>query len=496
MFSTLRQRSFSLREVLFLSLFSMLLWQCREVTPPDQAAAVDPQGETTYDTPLDRYVYTPDPAFEYQVVDTLPGEGFTTYIVRMVSQRWMTEAEVKDPVWWHWLTIVVPENVQYEKSLLFIGGGDRNRKQPQKTDEMAAQIAMASQSVVTALHNVPNQATEFVGDDYGPRKEDELIAYGWRQFLEKGATDEAAIWLARFPMTKAAVRAMDVVTELSESIAGKKIDKFVVAGGSKRGWTTWTTGAVDDRVVGIVPIVIDMLNLVPSFEHHWKAYGAWAPAVGDYVEEGIMDWMGTEEFDRLLQHTEPYSFRERYDLPKLILSATGDQFFLPDSWQFYWNDLPGEKHLRYVPNSEHSMRETDAMASLVAFYQDILTETPRPEFEWSIEEGAIQIRTSEANPPQSITLWQAHNPDARDFRVEIIDRAWTSTEVPLREDGIYRLEVESKDQGYTAFYGELTFANGSNQPLKLSTGVVVTPDTYPHEAYVPKVPEGATLINQ
>lgn len=478
-----------------LILLSLVIIQCREVTPPDQAAAVGTSQNTQYDTPLDRYVNTPDTAFRYQVVDTLPGEGFTTYIVRMVSQQWMTEAEVKDPVWWHWLTIVVPDNIQYDKGLLFIGGGSRDRAQPTKTDQMSAQIALASQSVVTSLHNVPNQPTEFVGDDYGPRKEDELIAYGWRQFLEKGATDEAAIWLARLPMTKAAVRAMDVISELSTSIAGQEIDQFVVAGGSKRGWTTWTTGAVDDRVVGIVPIVIDMLNVVPSFEHHWRAYGAWAPAVGNYVEEGIMDWMGTQEYDRLISLTEPYSFRDRYDMPKLILNATGDQFFLPDSWQFYWNDLPGEKHLRYVPNSEHSMDGTDAIMSLVAFYQDLITDTPRPEFDWSIEEGAIVIRTDPDNPPQAITLWQAHNPDARDFRVDIIDRAYKPTEIPMREDGVYRLEVPGKEEGYTAFFGELTFANSGNQPLKLSTGVVVTPDTYPYEAYVPQVPTGATIMN-
>lgn len=30
----------------------------------------------------------------------------------------------------------------------------------------------------------------------------------------------------------------------------------------QRGWTTWTTGAVDKRVIGMVPIVEDALNLV------------------------------------------------------------------------------------------------------------------------------------------------------------------------------------------------------------------------------------------
>ena len=31
----------------------------------------------------------------------------------------------------------------------------------------------------------------------------------------------------------------------------------------QRGWTTWTTGIVDKRVIGIAPIVEDLLNLVP-----------------------------------------------------------------------------------------------------------------------------------------------------------------------------------------------------------------------------------------
>lgn len=35
----------------------------------------------------------------------------------------------------------------------------------------------------------------------------------------------------------------------------------MVAGASKRGWTTWTTAAVDKRVFAAIPIVMDLLNL-------------------------------------------------------------------------------------------------------------------------------------------------------------------------------------------------------------------------------------------
>jgi len=74
---------------------------------------------------------------------------------------------------------------------------------------------------------------------------------------------------------------MDTVTAFCRSPEGGNltVDGFVVAGGSKRGWTTWTTAAVDRRVVAIAPMVIDLLNIVPSFQHHLAVYGYYAPAV-------------------------------------------------------------------------------------------------------------------------------------------------------------------------------------------------------------------------
>ena len=154
-------------------------------------------------------------------------------------------------------------------------------------DKRLAQAAVGVGTVVAELKMIPNQPLVFP-DDGQELYEDAMIAYTWDKYLKTG--DEK--WPARLPMTKAAVRAMDSITAMCASEEGGQISvrQFVVAGGSKRGWTTWTTAAVDKRVRGIFPIVIDMLNVVPSFKHHFAAYGFYAPAVGDYVSKGIMKW--------------------------------------------------------------------------------------------------------------------------------------------------------------------------------------------------------------
>ena len=233
------------------------------------------------DTALDRYVNKPDATYKYEVVNTIPGAGYTTYVVDLTSQTWRTPADVDHNVWKHWLTIVKPDKVDSSTAFMFIGGGSVTAKAPTKASDTYVENALATHTVVAELSGIPNEPVQFTGEDH-TRNEDGIIAYTWMKFLATG--DET--WPLRLPMTKAAVRAMDTITALMATPAagGVKIDKFVVSGGSKRGWTTWTTAAVDKRVVAIVPAVIDLLNIEPSFEHHYKVYGFFAPAVKDYEE--------------------------------------------------------------------------------------------------------------------------------------------------------------------------------------------------------------------
>lgn len=435
-------------------------------------------------TALDRYVKAPDPSYSFRLASTVKGNGYTTYMIDMISQAWLTTNEVERPLWQHWLTLVKPDKVSSSTAMLFIGGGSHKTNPPSKAEANMIQIAKETDTVVASLSNVPNQPTVFAGETKG-RTEDSLIAYTWDKFLRTG--DEK--WPARLPMTKAAVRALDTITAFCASEEGGKItvDKFFVAGGSKRGWTTWTTAAVDDRVIAIAPIVIDMLNIRPSFHHHWEVYGFYAPAVGDYTRAKIMDWDGTPEYQALMKIEEPYEYRDRLTLPKFIINASGDQFFVPDSAQFYWKDLKGTKYLRYVPNADHSLRDSDAWMTLLASYAAIVKGSNLPKFDWSMEkDGSIRVKCSDE--PKAVKLWQATNPNARDFRVDAIGKVWTSTDL-AGKGGVYVGKVEKPEKGWTAFFVETTYDSGNGAaPYKYTTQVRVIPETKPFKYVQPKAP--------
>ncbi|HXF38107.1 MAG TPA: PhoPQ-activated protein PqaA family protein [Blastocatellia bacterium] len=44
-------------------------------------------------TALDRYVYKPDPNYGYKLGNTTKGEGYTAYVLELISQQWRTAEE-------------------------------------------------------------------------------------------------------------------------------------------------------------------------------------------------------------------------------------------------------------------------------------------------------------------------------------------------------------------------------------------------------------------
>ncbi|MBK5290584.1 MAG: PhoPQ-activated pathogenicity, partial [Acidobacteriia bacterium] len=197
------------------------------------------------DTALDRYVKAADPSYGWELRSTHPGLGIRTFNLRMTSQTWLTASEVSGNRWQHWLRVTVPSNVQSSKAVLLINGGNTDEVNPGAAPfELSAAVALTG-IVLAELRAVPNQPLTFAGEA-SARSEDAILAYSWDKYLRTG--DEK--WPAQLAMTKAAVRAMDAVSEFCArpEAGGHKIDGYVVGGGSKRGWISWLTAAVDRRV--------------------------------------------------------------------------------------------------------------------------------------------------------------------------------------------------------------------------------------------------------
>jgi PhoPQ-activated pathogenicity-related protein len=452
----------------------LLTGLCLALTVSARAAGADQARSGK--TPLDEYIARPDPTYSWKVVNSIPGDGYTTFIVDLKSQTWRSVPEVDRPVWQHWLVIVKPAAVKHDTAFLSIGGGKNDGKVPAGPSPQSVRFAGETGTVVAELRMIPNQPLVFNGDGK-PRSEDDLIAYCWIKFMDTGD----ATWLPRLPMVKSAVRAMDTVTALLGSDQGGKIPvtKFVVAGGSKRGWTTWLTGAADRRVVAIVPIVIDVVNVRACSINHFCSYGFWAPARGDYNRHKIHERMDTLAYAALLKIVDPYSYRDRLTMPKFVVNAAGDQYFPPDSSKFYFGDLQGARCLRYVPNADHSLRGSDAQDCILAFYQAVLDGTPLPRFTWQIQrDGAIRVQTDDK--PLEVHLWQATNPKARDFRLMSLGPAYKKSPLESKGDGIYVARVPTPPTGWTAFFVELVFPGGDKVPFKFTTQVSIVPDVLPH----------------
>ncbi len=446
-------------------------------------------------TALDDYVSLADANYTWNQVDSLTQYILifipltTSYSLEMTSQAWREPNEVDTTVWTHWVTITKRYNDSSLKdtALILINGGDINEPAPSidpavdPNNQQFRDLAYATNSMIVELRGVPNQPLQFADEGF-TRSEDEIIAYSWDKFLN-GSDD---FWPVQLPMVKSVIACMDAVQEFDPTI-----QHFVLAGGSKRGWTAWLTAAVDNRVTAIAPIVSDLLNMRRSFAHQWSCYGFWADALSPYEDMGIFDWFDTARADELVTIVDPYEYRDRLNIPKFIVTAAGDDFFVHDSIQFYIDDLLGETYVRTVPNTNHYLDGAfqEVFENMVPYYDAFLRTDPRPQFDWTLnDDGSMTVTTTGTYTPDSVLLWQADNPTARDFRRVTIGDAWTFT--PLSEDspGVYIADPGVPLVGWRSYFIELVYdyvtpSTGiSDKDYHLTTEMRVVPEVRPFEA--------------
>ncbi|MCA9023731.1 MAG: exo-alpha-sialidase [Planctomycetaceae bacterium] len=431
-------------------------------------------------TALDAYVAETDPTYGYTHEDTIVGTGYTAYVLDMNSQTWRDSSEVDKPVWQHWVSMIVPDGASSDTAILFIDGGSNTKPAPASVvdlDADAVQMSVDSGLVTIHLPTVPSEPLIFT-DEAFPRTEDEIIAYTFDKFLDGGDAE----WPLLNAMVKSAVAAMNTAQSFDDTLNGLDLQDFIVTGASKRGWTTWLTAAADQRVSAIVPFVIDVLDMDESMMHHKQRYigvtnqiiGGYSSSVHDYVDLNIMDRLSTPEGQALLNIVDPYEYRGRLTMPKYIVNSAGDEFFVPDSSQLYFDDLLGPKYLRYVPNTGHGLN-ADALDKAINFMTLVEAGTTLPHLTWSIESGGEVIRANTVETPVEVNLWQATNLSSLDFRNNTFGPQWTSSSLS-GSAGEYVGQVTPPTTGGTAFFVELKY-NINGLDITLTTDVSVVPAT-------------------
>jgi PhoPQ-activated pathogenicity-related protein len=446
-------------------------------TPAATTAQVAPNPPNV----LDAYVARPDPSFAWKVEKTYSGPGYRGAVLALTSQTWLDASKTDRTVWKHWLRVTIPDQVTTTKAFLFIGGGSNDRAAPSNPSENMAKMAVDTSSVVAELGQVPNQPMRLAGSTDVPRTEDDIIAY--LQARYDAEKDPEA--LVRLPMVKSGTAAMTAIQQFMASEDGgkKTIDGFVVSGGSKRGWTTWLVGLLDERVVGMIPIVINVLDVDGTTKHHWQTMGYFSPALEDYVNHKLIPFeIGKPRLTAVNAIEDPLNYRgrPRMKIPKFIINAVGDEYFPPDNTRFSYDLLPAKKQLRMLPNSKHSTQGTDIGDSMTAWYDAVIRGRSIPEYSWTVRaDGALVVKPG--GKPSQVLLWQGTNPKERDFRVDVIgDKAFTSTPLTGQADGTYVGKVEKPAAGFTAYFVEMSYPSGSKYPFKFTTEVYVTPDVLPY----------------
>lgn len=397
------------------------------------------------------YVKKDDGAFKWEYMGpstdihgrNLKGDKtWTGYLVNVTSQRWLTDADFSPDsemksLWWHYLVIIVPSEVQYKKNAtMWITGWSNGSGAPTAKDEdiaLAASLAMGTGTVTGALFQIPCEHIIFATDPIQKsRGEDAIIAFTWDHYLKDPSNSE---WLVRFPMVKGSMRAMDALTQFmsSDLVPGIKeqgvtCESFIISGASKRGWTTWLLGAVDPRVTAIVPIVLDAINFAAVEHHQYQSYNGWSWALKDYIEMDIMSRIDDPNMLLLQQQEDPYFFRDKLTMPKLIVNAVMDEFQQPDDTNYWWNDMPEPKHFIMTPNAEHSEATGifEIVPAIGTWMMYLLKESTVPTWDWTMDPvtGEIVATLDGEGEVYEASMWYAYScgKDAngvqmRDFRI-------------------------------------------------------------------------------
>jgi PhoPQ-activated pathogenicity-related protein len=392
------------------------------------------------------YVKKPDDSFSWKLKEKIENDQGTIYDLHLVSQTWQG---IK---WEHQLQIYVPKGVKpTETMVLFNQGG----KASAVSTTLGMEMAKKANAPVAFLYGIPNQP--LFGDKEKMKKgltEDALIAETFVRYLKTGDGD----WPLLFPMVKSLTKAMDAIQAFAMREWNHIVRFFIVTGGSKRGWTSWLTGAVEPRVKAIAPLVIDTLNMQEQMAHQLKSYGRYSEMIDDYVKRDLVPMPKTDRALKLWSMVDPWMYREKLTMPTMIINGANDPYWTVDALNLYWNDLKSPRWVTYVPNAGHNLLEnkidpTRVANTLGAFARHQIHGVKMPQLSWKHDdhEGKLRLTVQSDMQPKKARLWVADS-DKRDFRKS----TWKEHAAVINGKSTVGT-IEPPNGHYRVFYGEVEY---------------------------------------
>jgi PhoPQ-activated pathogenicity-related protein len=199
-----------------------------------------------------------------------------------------------------------------------------------------------------------------------------------------------------------------------------------------------------------------------------KSFGKYSDQIQDYTARGLVPMPDTPEARRLWAMVDPWVYREKLTIPKLLVNGNNDEYWTSDALNLYWDDLKGDKWVLYVPNAGHKLvqqfadgrppsRER-ALGALAAFTRHIIKDNPMPRLSWKHDDAGKAVRlTVEARPrPLAARLWVARAP-TRDFRHAQFNEQPLVVASDKSDGGTIVGEVPVPTEGCLSFFAELDY---------------------------------------
>lgn len=199
--------------------------------------------------------------------------------------------------------------------------------------------------------------------------------------------------------------------------------------------------------------------------HQQRSLGGPSEEISPYTKRGLVPIQDTPRAGQLWTMVDPWTYRDHFSMPKLVVLANNDPFWSTDALNLYWDALPGKKYISYSPNAGHDLMERDAAGkklnaerainNVAAFVRYQLLEKPLPALEWKYTEaadGGMALSVTSDPPPKQARLWIARS-ETRDFRKS----RWESQPIDLKEGAPVTTTLPRPEKGFMACYADLGY---------------------------------------